>query len=359
MVGYLATFGSLPVEEVPWKSLTHVCHAFLRVDADGKLVKTEAMPNAALTAEGRKNGVPVLLTLGGGNTVRGLEKVITSQAGIDALAKQVVQVVADGAYDGIDLCWQYPRNKATGEGHAKLLSALRDQLNAEAKLAKRTKPYLLTTVVTASPFVGQWVDVKSVGSVVDWISVAAYDMSGPWSQYAGHHAPLFGSSNDPEKDSRSVASAMRYWESRGAAKEKLVMGAPMFGRLMPVGEPHAELDPEATSGHRAMNFSAVRKLAGKSWLASWDEECRAPWLSKPQPKKKEKPSSPLTTVAPDTEQDRQIISYDDRNSIDAKATWARGQGYRGMYFWFLHQDRMPDGRNWLVDSATRAWPESE
>ena len=51
-----------------------------------------------------------------------------------------------------------------------------------------------------------------------------------------------------------------------------------------------------------------------------------------------------------------VFAYDDRNSTHLKATWAREQGYRGVFFWALHHDRMPDGQHWLVEAAVKAWP---
>lgn len=359
LVGYYATFGDLTVEQLPWDRLTHVCHAFLRVDAEGKLVKTDAMPNPALTADGRKNKKPVLVTIGGGVTVKGLEKVTEDAVKTEAFVSEVMRLVDQGQYDGVDLDWEFPRNAATRDGHARLIAELRKQLNTLAKRTGRSKPFLLTAWVSSSPFFGEFVDVDRIAPLVDWLSVMTYDMSGPWSREAAHHAPLFGSSKDPEKETRSVSAAMRYWESkRGVPKEKLLLGAPLFGRAMPAGEPYAELDPENAGGHRAMAFGAIRKLVGEGWPAKWDNETRAPWLSKPTPKSDQpKTASPLTPV---TEQDASagpvVIGYDDRNSIHMKTTWAREQGYRGVFFWAIHQDRMPDNRHWLLDAANKAWP---
>ncbi len=184
----------------------------------------------------------------------------------------------------------------------------------------------------------------------------AYDLSGPWSQHAAHHAPLFASSKDPERATRSVAAAMRYWEvERGAPKDKLVVGAPLFGRAAPVKIPFEALDADLAGRHRALPFSRIRQLAGEGWLAKWDQESRVPWLLKPTPEGL--PSdSPLTTIDADEEDAPELISFDDRNSITMKADWSQEQGYRGMFFWAIHQDRMPDERHWLLDAANKAWP---
>lgn len=358
LVGYYATFGDLPIEQLPWDRLTHVCHAFLRVDAEGELVKTDAMPNAAISAEGRQHDTPVLVTLGGGNTVKGLEKITRDDGSTRAFVEEVLEVVDLGRYDGLDLDWEFPRNADTRDAHARLVLELRRQLDELAGRTERKTAYLLTATVSPSSFFGQYVDVEKVVPAVDWLSVMTYDMSGPWSKEAAHHAPLFPSSSDPEKADRSVTGAMRYWESeRGVPKSKLVVGAPLFGRAMPASEPYALLDQDRGDQHRAMPYASVRKLVGKGWRATWDNETRSPWLQKPAPKKKEKASSPLTPISEEEAGEGPIvICYDDRNSTHLKASWAREQGYRGLFFWAIHQDRMSDNRHWLLDSANKAWP---
>ncbi|QDT70692.1 Chitinase B precursor [Planctomycetes bacterium MalM25] len=355
LVGYYATFGKLPVEQIPWDRLTHVCHAFLRVDKEGELVTTDAMPNPALTADGRANDTPILVTIGGGVTVQGLEVVTATSESTAAFVERVMQIIEDGRYDGVDLDWEFPRNAATRDAHKRLVTGLRTGLTRLAKQTEREAPYLLTATVSPSPFFGQWIETDTIAEQVDWLNVMAYDLSGPWSQHAAHHAPLFASSKDAERATRSVAAAMRYWEQeRGVPKEKLVVGAPLFGRAMPVREPFEALDPDLADRHRAMAFSQIRKLAGEGWPAKWDNESRAPWLQKPAPDA-EPAASPLTPVGDDDDRP-ELISFDDRNSMHMKANWTREQGYRGMFFWAIHQDRMSDERHWLLDAANKAWP---
>lgn len=355
LLGYYPTFGGLPVEQIPWDNLTHLCHAFLRVDAEGELVTTDAMPNPALTADGRKAGVPVLVTVGGGVTVRGLEKLAGEEGGLATLADGVVEVVRTGRYAGVDLDWEFPRNEATRAAHAQLLALLRTRLDAAARQTDRPAPYLLTTTVSASDDFGRWIDAARVAATVDWVHVMAYDMAGSWSQVAAHHAPLFPSPDDPQREWRSVSGAMRYWESRGVPKTKLVMGVPLYGRSMPASALFEPLSESLADKHGAPAFAQVRRLAGEGWSAEWDRTARAPWLRKPTAERAAD-ASPLTPLDDATADLPQIITYDDRNSVDAKARWAREQGYRGLFFWAVHQDRMPDGKHWLLDAAGAAWP---
>ena len=352
LLGYYATFGGMPVEDLPWKRLTHVAHAFLRLDAEGKLVRTSAVPNPALTAAGREQRVPVLLSIGGGATVRGLEKATATPAGVQALADEIVAAVRDGGYAGVDLDWEFPRDAKTRVAHAALLAKLREELDAAVEPGS-VRP-LVTAAVSPSDDLGQWVDAPAVADAVDWLHVMAYDMAGPWSRFAAHHAPLLPSPDDPERDWRSVESAMAYWVGRGVPKEKLVVGAPLYGRAMPADEPHAPLNAADEGRHRALGYSAVRKLAGEGWLAEWDPVSRSAWLRKPPA---DETASPLSAVADDD--GPVLIAYDDLESVRQKAAWARREGYRGMFFWAVHQDRMPDGRHWLLEAAGKAWPADE
>lgn len=340
-IGYFASFLDDDIEKIPWRHLTHLCHAYLKTDEEGALVTDPSMPSKALTAAAHERGVRVLLSLGGGRTTSGLERVTAGRESVVKYVRSVVKLVAENDYDGVDLVWEFPRDKATRRGFVALIAYLRRDLDARAKADGRSEPYLLTAAVSPEPFFGKWIDVGAIKSRVDWLHVMTYDMSGPWSRTAGHHAPLLPSPADPERAWRSVSQAMAYWrDDRAVPKEKLVVGIAMFGRALPVTEAFAELDPAKRKQHGSLDFARIRDLAGKGWPAEWDAASQAPWLHAPK-------SGPM------------LITYDDRNSVDQKAKWARDQGYRGLFYWAVHQDRMPDGTHWLLRAAEKAWPVRE
>ncbi|TWT36948.1 Chitinase B precursor [Posidoniimonas corsicana] len=339
-LGYYAAIGDLPIEQIPWRQLTHVSHAFLAVDSDGELVENDLVPSKRLTEAAHQNRVRVLLSLGGGKTAEGLTKIAQSPERLEAYAKSVTAAAIDNGYDGVDIDWESPHNQQTMEGFARLVKLLRGELDAAARRSRRRTPYLLTAAVPPSNHLGKWFDTGAIASRIDWFNVMAYDMSGPWERTAGHHAPLFPSPKDPERSWRSVQSAMEYWhKDRGVPKGKLIVGLPMYGRALPVSKPLEPLDPAKRQQHGALDFRKVRELVGQGWPAMWDHDSHAPWARPPAQRK-----SPL------------LICFDDRNSIDEKSKWAQQQGYRGLSFWAIHQDLMPDGAHWLLQSAYRAWP---
>jgi chitinase len=355
LVGYYAVFGDLPVEQVPWKHLTHACHAFLRIDAEGKPLTTETVPNSSFTADARKKGVQTLLSIGGGETAIGLQKVAADPALTAALVKEVVAIAVENKYDGIDLDWEFPHDAPSRDGYTRVVAALRAVLDQAAKESRRERPYLLTLTVSADPFFGEWIDAARVAPLVDWLHVMTYDMAGAGSRYAAHNAPMFASPDDPEREWRSVEAAMAYWsQKRGVPPEKLVVGLPMFGRSVAAEAPYEELDPALEGKRRGLPFSQVQQLAGEGWRSSWDKDSLVPWLRSPSKAKGAATTGPLQAIDP--EETPELIAYDDRNSIRGKTEWAREQGYRGVFVWALHQDRMPDGAHWLLESAATAWP---
>lgn len=60
----------------------------------------------------------------------------------------------------------------------------------------------------------------------------AYDFNGPWDSLTGHNAPLYPGDMDvtPTDRQRNVDASINYWLSQGAARHKLVLGIPIFGR---------------------------------------------------------------------------------------------------------------------------------
>jgi chitinase len=67
----------------------------------------------------------------------------------------------------------------------------------------------------------------------------------------------------------------------------------------------------------------------------WDDETKNPWLI-----------SPESNV---------VIGYDDAQSVAIKTEWAMQQKLRGVFFWQIAADRLPDGSYLLQEASYKAW----
>jgi chitinase len=321
-----------PPTAIDFKSFTHICHAFLMSDKDGKLVVDEgSVPSLALTEAAHKAGVKVLLSLGGANSNAYFNA--QSQAAQDAFVKGTLEWVEKYGYDGLDLDWEHPESAENTASYLVMAKNLRKGL---AALGKKTgKTYLFTAAVPEGDWYGKWYDGPALLELMDFLNIMTYDYAGPWHQVATHNAPLKASPRDPYGG--AVSKALDYWTlKKGWPKERLNLGLPCYGRGADVSAPYAALVKGAPrSKVEYLDYKDIPALIEAGWTRSWEAEVQAPWLS-----------SPGKTA---------VLAYDDPESMALKAAWARASGMGGIFFWDINADRFDDGSSPLVAAARKAF----
>jgi chitinase len=334
-VGYL--FG--PPRDIDFRLYTHICHAFLVADGEGNLEKRKTVPSRELTADAHKAGVKVLLSLGGWGWDRQFAAIVSHPEAEERYIKGVLATVDGFDYDGIDIDWEYPDTEAEVAGFARLARRFRKELDAIG--ARKGRPMVLTMAASANPGTLKWLGKELLLETMDWINEMTYDFTGEWSGYAGHHSPLYASSKQPGGSSRSTERTMKYLlEERGMPADRLAVGIPLYGRAFAVAEPYASTRdlPKAKGRLPQGNYSNLHRLQHEEgWQRRWDDETRNPWLIAP-------------TGAPPA-----VIGYDDAESATIKTEWAMKQEFRGVFFWQIAADRLPDGTHPVQEAARRAW----
>jgi chitinase len=316
---------------------THLCHAFVVADADGKIRPNNACPNRQLVTDAHKAGVKVLLSLGGWGWDKQFAAIVSQTETEDRYANSVLTIVDQYDYDGIDLDWEYPDTKAEIIGFDRLCRRFRKELDALGR--KKGRHLFQTMAASANPSTLQWLSNKLLRETMDWVNVMTYDYTGDWTSYAGHHAPLFASSKQPAPP-RSIELTMKYLVDRGMPANRLAVGLPLYGKGFAVSEPYASTK-KATKGPapRGGSYSNIEKLIReKGWTRRWDDETKNPWA-----------------LAPDRSA---VIGYDDAESLSLKTAWAMKQGFRGVFFWQISGDLLPDGTNPLQAASHKKWEES-
>ena len=82
------------------------------------------------------------------------------------------------------------------------------------------------------------------------------------------------------------------------------------------------------------NYSNLHQLEKeKGWTRIWDKETQNPWL-----------------IAPDH---KVVVGYDDAESVAIKTEWAMKQGFRGVFFWQIGADLLPDNTNPLQEASRK------
>ena len=115
-------------------------------------------------------------------------------------------------------------------------------------------------------------------------------------------------------------------EERGLPADRLAVGIPLYGRGFAVAEPYASTKDAPKTRVPGGNYSNIHQLEHEQgWTRIWDDETKNPWL-----------------ISPDH---KIVIGYDDAESVALKTEWAMKQGFRGVFFWQIAADLMPDDTN--------------
>jgi len=320
-------------EKINFGLYTHLCHAFVVADEDGMIRPNRSCPSRELVEDAHKAGVRVLISLGGWGWDKQFAAIVSKPEAEDRYVKSILAIVDEFDYDGIDLDWEYPDTREEVVGFERLSRRFRKQLD---ELGQKKGRHLFQTMAASSnPPTLKWLTNDVLLETMDWVNVMTYDYAGDWTPYAGHHSPLFASSKQPGTP-RSTELTLKYLVDRGLPAQKLAVGLPLYGKGFAVSEPYASTKDAATRGRvpRGGGYSNIAKLIkDESWTRRWDDETKNPWA-----------------IAPDGSA---VIGYDDAESISLKTEWAMKQGFRGVFFWQIGGDLMPDGANPLQEASRK------
>ena len=333
-VGYL--YGS--PREVNYALYTHLCHAFVTAGPDGVINKGRGAPSRELTTQAHKAGVRVLISLGGWGWDKQFAAIVSNPEAEARYVEGVVKMIDEYDYDGLDLDWEYPDTAKEVEGFERLTRTLRGRIDAIGKAKGRSMN--LTMAASSNKGTLRWLKRDFLLENMDWVNVMTYDYAGDWTPYAGHNSPLFPSTKEPTKTPRSIEATMLYLlEDRKIPADRLAVGLPLYGRGFNVAKPYDSTRDAPKKRLPNLTYRGIAGLEKEGWKRSWDEDIKAPWL-----------------ISPDGSA---VVGYDDAESIRLKTEWAMSKGLRGVFFWQVAQDRMPDGGNPLQEAAHKAWEAGE
>jgi chitinase len=331
VVGYIAKFDH--VDAIDVDRIDTLNFAFARL-IDGKVVLDAAGAQhlgelTALKATHAKLRVVVSV---GGWTADGFSDAAASPASRKRFADSAARLLVDNRADGLDVDWEYPGHAEGGikasaadrENFTLLLKQLRTSLDRAGASQRRTGAdhYTLTIAAADGPFVDN-IDLAAVGRQLDWFNLMTYDFVNSLTPTTGHHASL-GTSDLATAGSRSADKAVKQFLAAGVPPDKLVLGAAFYGREFADVKPdHQGLYQSYGHYQGEHPWPALKQdFIGKNgYVRYWDPVAQAPYLWNA-----------------DT---RRFISYDDPQSLAAKAAYVKAHHLGGIMYW--EQSHDPQG----------------
>ena len=355
VVGYFTEWNAdFDVDKLHPELLTHVIYAFA-VIKDGRVAISNPEnatqkaypgdpPDAPFKGRFRqlqllKQKHPHLRTLisvGGWGGSAGFSDAALAEESRARLAQSCAAFASTYGFDGIDIDWEFPVTGGGRQGAGRpedarnftlLLESIRRALDEQG--ARDGKRYLLTLAAPAGEHNYRHIELARVQAHVDWINLMTYDFAGSWSKVTCFNAPLFTPDTGMDGVTQhSTDETVRAYLAAGVPAAKIVVGVPLYGRAFGgvrdvnggLFQPHDAKSPAtAPAGARQWTYAGI-VAAGldKSAQRHWHDQSKVPWLYDARA--------------------GVFVTYDDPDSVRAKAAYARQHGLGGVMVWELSQD---------------------
>ena len=262
--------------------------------------------------------------------------------------KNIVDVYSQYDLDGIDIDWEYPGTN----GHPQNYVGRSDTANLleffELLRVNLPSTARITAAVQTAPFAGAdgqpMDDVRAFAAVLDWVLLMNYDVWGT-SANPGPNAPLSNGCQTSSQPAANAEAAVDAWTAAGFPPNKLVLGVPSYGYISPSsatelrqrgdGDPssnvhHAVTDDGADSGQVQFRELVRQKVlcqdpagpgvytACSGFTRKWDACSSTPFVH--------------------SDEKKQIITYDDPQSLGLKSAFAKQRRLLGVNLFDVHGD---------------------
>ena len=262
VVGYFAEWGiygrQYNISDVPVDKLTVLNYAFAQINSTGEVGLFDSYAavekiypgdtwdqpvkgnfNQITKLKAANPNLKVEISVGGWTLSSAFSDAALTDSSRKKFADSLVRFVNQYGFDGADLDWEYPvsggldTNKNRPEdkhNYTLLLQAVRSAFNAQEAISG--KHYLLTVASPAGYDKMANFELADMAKSLDWFNVMSYDYHGAWETQTGHNAPLYvnPASQNAIDTKYNIDYTMQAYAAAGVPKEKLIMGAPLYGR---------------------------------------------------------------------------------------------------------------------------------
>jgi chitinase len=328
IVGYVGDAKPLP--HVSADKLNVINYAFAKLEPKGDVLfpsPTAAETLGTLTSLRKINPNLKIVVSIGGWTADYFSDVALTEAARQRMADSVAALIEKYDVDGVDLDWEYPTLPGPGISHrpedkrnfSLLLETLRGRLD-KLGAAHGGRHYLLTIAAADSEFVAG-IELERVSRSLDWFNLMTYDFHNSLTPTTGHHAGLHLSELAPAND-RAGDKAVAQFMAAGVPAKKLNLGVAFYGRAFTDVDPvHDGLQQKygKYAGSPSWDELVASYIDNNGYVRHWDAKAQAPYLWNAKT--------------------RTFVTYEDPESLRAKAAFVKAKGLGGVMYWEHSLDR--------------------
>lgn len=323
------------LSDVPAENLTHLIYSHAVPTVQGNCAMSHPDvdgPNlqSFKTLKAKNPGLLVLLSVGGWSGSKYFSDVAATRLARSRFSASCVAILKRYGLDGLDIDWEYPVTGGKATDHKSphdkgnfvlLLRQLRNDLDA------LSEHVLLTIASTGYHNHLNDLSLQEMANILDWFNLMGYDFNEMEPERTFHHSALFGwpATSNPNRDAAEFANsdaAVRWYLDHGVPPAKIVLGLPFYGHAWAEvrGENNGLLQPylRMPGEDGTLSYREIEQAYLPAYVRYWDDQAKVPWLY--------------------NKKTRIMISYEDPESIAAKAKYVMQRQLGGIMFWDLGQD---------------------
>ena len=251
----------------------------------------------------------VMLMIGGwGAHADGFSMMARDAAKRTAFCQSVKSLLDKHSLDGVDIDWEYPTQSADNETGADPS----DTRNFNLVLKELRETIGTDKIISfASSSSAKYVDWPNAMKYLDYVNVMTYDMGAAPN---GHNSPLHKSA---VFNHRSWDESVDAHEKGGVPRDRMVMGVPFYGKAEKNPAEGTKIFDYSVRYYEIPDILNKGKYKGKDLVRpvtrAWEPSSMVPYLIDAAGKN--------------------VLSYDDPESVSAKGSYVRANGMLGAMFW--------------------------
>lgn len=321
------------IDKYDVQKLTHIIYSFCHLK-DNQLFVGDGEPviKKLVSLKEKNPSLKILLSLGGWGGCKTCSDVFATPEGRNEFAQSVKEWTDKLGTDGIDLDWEYPAI----EGHPGHPYKVEDRPNfTELVIALRKalgqKQEISFAAGGFTKFLEESIEWKKVMPVIDRVNIMSYDLINGYSTVTGHHPGLYSTPVQKE----STDNAVRYLDSLGIPRNKLVIGAAFYARVFEGADSvnHGLNRPAKFKSFVPYRIFPQTISQDSGYAFYWDVAAKAPYAYNADKKL--------------------FATFDDSLSLDLKTKYALDKGLNGIMFWELTLDKPENGLLDAIDKAKK------
>jgi len=340
IIGYVAGYEKFDPAKVDATKLTHINYAFANI-VDGnvqfELPTDKAKIESVIALKKQNSDLKVLYSIGGWVWSDQFSNIAAYAESREKFAKSAVKLMKSYSFDGIDIDWEFPGQRAEDnvfrpsdkENFTLLLAELRNQLEIQTKADNIH--YLLTIATGADQEYLNHTDLKKAHQYLDFINLMCYDFYNGWFYQTGHHANLYPSKEE-KFGGNSSSEAVDLFLKAGVPAHKLILGIPFYGRKWEKVTPtNNGLYQSAQTGSAIVaSWEIAADMKSGKFQELYDDSAKASYLWNAQ--------------------DKIFISYETPKEIALKSAFIKQKKLGGAMFWEYSLDNKQELLNKLYET---------